>query len=297
MNTFLVFLTFALWSASFPFGKIALLGASPAFITGTRMLLAGILLLFYIYFKKESLLLKKNQWLHLFLLSICAVYLTNILELWGLKYLSAGKTCLLFSLSPFLTALFSYFEWGETLTKKKILGLILGFLGILPIIINSQNEAAHAEFLYVSLAELAVLGAIVCSVYGWVILRKLGNDLEMSIPLANGYSMCIGGMLALIQSYFTESWSPSPVTEWAPFLEGFFVLLIVSNLICCNLYGYLLKKFTATFMSFAGMSTPIFAAILGWIFLKESVSWAFYLSLFILSFALYFVHSEELKNS
>ena len=192
--------------------------------------------------QKESLLLKKNQWLHLFLLSICAVYLTNILELWGLKYLSAGKTCLLFSLSPFLTALFSYFEWGETLTKKKILGLILGFLGILPIIINSQNEAAHAEFLYVSLAELAVLGAIVCSVYGWVILRKLGNDLEMSIPLANGYSMCIGGMLALIQSYFTESWSPSPVTEWAPFLEGFFVLLIVSNLICYNLYGYLLKN-------------------------------------------------------
>ena len=61
MNTFLVFLTFALWSASFPFGKIALHGASPAFITGTRMLLAGILLFILHLLQKRKSSIKKES--------------------------------------------------------------------------------------------------------------------------------------------------------------------------------------------------------------------------------------------
>jgi drug/metabolite transporter (DMT)-like permease len=66
-------------------------------------------------------------------------------------------------------------------------------------------------------------------------------------------------------------------------------------LICYNLYGYLLRRFSATFMSFAGLTTPLFTALFGWIFLGEVASPAFYLSFSILSVGLLLFYQEELK--
>jgi drug/metabolite transporter (DMT)-like permease len=296
VNIFLVFLTFGLWSTSFSFGKIALQVSSPLFVTGIRMLFAGVILLVYIKIKKGSLRVEKGQWFYLILLALFAVYLSNAFEFWGLQYLTAAKACFIYSLSPFLSAIFSYFQFKEKLTPKKCLGLFIGLLGFIPVLIaQSDFDSLAGGIGYLSWPELALVGATVCAVYGWIILRKLGKDYNMSPGLANGYSMFIGGALALTQSGITESWSPSPVSNWLPFIEGVFFLLLLSNLICYNLYGSLLKKFTATFLSIAGLMTPIFASFFGWLFLGETVEWIFFLSVGVISTGLWFVHSEELR--
>jgi drug/metabolite transporter (DMT)-like permease len=106
--------------------------------------------------------------------------------------------------------------------------------------------------------------------------------------------MLLGGPMALGHSRITENWNPVPVTEFVPFLECAFLLIIVSNLICYNLYGALLRKYTATFMSFAGFSTPLFTAFFGWLFLGETVSFSFYLSAVIVFAGLILFNQEEL---
>ncbi|MFS8563440.1 MAG: hypothetical protein LVR00_03575 [Rhabdochlamydiaceae bacterium] len=45
MSILAVILMYGLWSSVFSLGKMALLHASPFFLTGTRMLLAGLILL------------------------------------------------------------------------------------------------------------------------------------------------------------------------------------------------------------------------------------------------------------
>lgn len=296
---FYVLLLYALFASVFTIAKTGLEFSSPLFLVGTRMLLAGVLLIGYqLIVKKQSLSLGRKAWWRLLLLAFFNIYLTNALEFWGLRFLTSSKTCFIYSLSPFLSALFSYFLFAEKLSIKKWLGLMVGFLGFVPILMSqTSSEAETGHFFFFSWAELAVMSAAICSVYGWILLKQLVNEHELSPLMANGVSMFIGGILALGHSYGSENWNPFPVTNYPIFLECTLLLILISNLICYNLYGVLLKRYSATFMSFAGFTTPLFAALFGWLMLGEVVTWPFYISFLIVFLGLLLFDQEELKQS
>lgn len=294
-----VLMLFAMFASVFTISKTALEHAQPFFLVGTRMMAAGIILLAYQWFRdRESLKLKSLPLGKIFLLALFNIYLTNVFEFWGLQYLTSFKTCFIYSLSPFLSVLFSYFVWKETMTWKRWLGLLIGFMGFLPILLSatSQEEATGHLGLF-SWAEIAVMTAVACSVYGWILLRQVVRDSSVSPFLANGLSMLIGGSLAMLHSLSIETWDPIPVTGFAPFLECTFLLIVISNFICYNLYGKLLQRFSATFMSLAGFTTPLFTALFGWFYLGEVVTWPFYLSALIVFAGLLLFYQEELQEA
>lgn len=294
----LVFLLYALFASVFTLSKIGLVYCQPLFFVGSRMASAGALLLSYqfLFNRNQFRLNKKDLWLFLSL-GVFNIYLTNILEFWGLQYLTSFKTCFIYSLSPFVSAFISFLVFSEKLSFKKWAGLLLGVSGILPVLLTQTNEeeAAGLFFLF-SWAEICVMGAAVCSVLGWILLKQLVHKQNYSPLMANGVSMLIGGLLALMHSYHIENWKPFPVTEWVPFLECTLCLIVISSLICYNLYGHLLKKYSATLMSLAGLSTPLFGTLLGWFFLNEQVTWPFLLSFLLLSLGLFIFNQEELRR-
>lgn len=295
---YLALLLYALFASVFTISKTGLEYAQPFFLVGSRMLFAGFLMLGYQYFfqRQEFKCAKKDLW-RILRLAIFCIYLTNVFEFWGLKYLTSFKTCFIYSLSPFLSALFSYWMFSEKLTNKKWLGLIVGFLGFLPILLSETgSEELTGHFFLFSWAEIAVVCAAICSVYGWILLGQLVRENGYTPFMANGLSMVIGGSIALVHSFFVESWDPIPVTDFWPFAICALLLILISNLVCYNLYGFLLKRFSATFMSFAGFTTPVFTAIFGWLYLGEVVDNAFYLSGAIVLAGLSLFYQEELKQ-
>lgn len=301
MLTILPFALYFIWSLTFPIGKTLVGLSTPIFLTGFRMILAGLVLIGYLAFKRK--LPQKFTWRHtisIFLLALLSIYVTNILEFWGLKYLSAGKTCFIYSLSPFIAALLSYFHFGERMTKKKWLGLSIGVLGFIPVILEgSSSEGMSSLFWVFGLPELAIALAAFCSIYGWIILRILVKDKDGISPLyANGSSMLIGGVLALATSFWTDCWNPIPVETGAfpKVLLLTLTMMMLSNLFCYNLYGYLLKRLTATILSFIGLLSPIFTSIHSWIILHEPPSLPIILSTFIVLAGLWLVYEEELKQ-
>jgi drug/metabolite transporter (DMT)-like permease len=294
-----VILLYALFASVFTIAKMGLEVAQPFFLVGTRMMLAGVILLAYqVIVHKQTFNFDKKTWWRILQLGFLNIYLTNVLEFWGLKYLTSFKTCFIYSLSPFFSALFCYLLFSEKLSMKKWIGLLIGFAGFLPILMNqtsSEQETGH--FFIFSWAEIAVMLAAICSVYGWIVLMQLVNDSKLSPLTANGSSMLIGGAFALAQSIGFEKWVPLPVSNLPIYLECTFLLIIVSNLICYNLYGTLLKRYSATFISFAGFTTPLFTALYGWFFLGEVVTWPFYVSFVIVLCGLTIFDQSELKES
>lgn len=295
---FYVILLYALFASVFTIAKTGLEYSQPFFLVGSRMFLAGILMLGYQFFvHRQSFSFKKEHFWRVFRLALFNIYLTNAFEFWGLRYLTSFKTCFIYSLSPFVSALLSYLMFTEKMSLKKWMGLGIGFLGFIPILLNetsSEQQAGH--FFYFSWAELAVMGAAVSSVYGWILLKQLVQENEYSPLMANGLSMLMGGAMALIHSSLTENWNPVPVNSYIPFFECAVLLIIISNLICYNLYGFLLKKYSATFVSFAGFTTPLFTALFGWYWLGEIVTLPFYLSAGIVFVGLFMFYQDELKR-
>lgn len=294
---FYVFLLYGLFASVFTIAKTGLAYTGPLFFIGTRMFFAGVILLSYQFLvNKQTFSLDKGTWKRLFLLALFNIYLTNAFEFWGLQYLTSFKACFMYSLSPFLSALFSYFLFSEKLTSTKWIGLFIGLAGFIPILLHQTlNEEQTGQILFFSWAELSALAAAICSVYGWIILKQLVNGDKLSPLMANGTSMLIGGSLALVHSLLTEDWNPIPVTNVPVFLECALLLIIISNFICYNLYGSLLKRYSATFLSFAGFTTPLFSALFGWLWLGEVVAWPFYLSFAIVFLGLTIFDQEYLK--
>jgi drug/metabolite transporter (DMT)-like permease len=274
--------------------------APPLFLTGARMTLAGLLLLGFIALtKRSSFKLSIKQLASIGLLAVFCIYLTNALEFWGLQYLTAAKTCFIYSLSPFFAALFSYLHFGEKMNKQKWLGLMIGFIGFLPVLLTQTGtEDLLNAFSFFSWPTLAIMGAALFSVYGWVLLRLMVKDQALSPLMANGGSMFLGGMFAFIHSFFVESWAPIPVASLniAPFLKWTLVMTVLYNIICYNLYGAMLKRFTATFLSFVGLLSPIFASLNGWLFLGEPLSPVILMSTGVVSLGLWIVYRAELKQ-
>lgn len=292
----LIILLYALFASSFSMGKVLLRYTTPIFLTGIRMFLGGLILLTYQYFYENKHFKFKARHIKYYAqIVFFGIYITYILRFWALNYLPSSKTCFLYNLSPFLSAIFSYFIFSEKMNKQKIAGLLIGCFGLIPMLLSTTPmEQVIGEFSFLSLPELAVLISVATHTYSWIVMRKLVKDKSYSPMMVNGISMTAGGFFALVTSYFTEG--VAPITNFVPFATTLAAVILISNIICYNFYGYLLKKYTATFLSFAGFLGPLFAGLYGWLFLDETITWHFYLSSVIVFIGLYLFYQEELQE-
>lgn len=294
----LVILLYALFASLFTLQKTTLNYCEPFFMVGSRMLFAGVVLLAYVAIRHRPVAFKIKP-AHIggiVLLALTQIYLTNMFEIWAIKHMISSKPCLLYSLSPFISALVAYVVLKETLSNKKMLGMFIGFLGLIPIVFaQTSEEISSGTFWVFTLAELAMIGAVFTSVYGWIQLKKVMTETSFSPLLANGLSMTLGGVLALIHSYFAgEQWAPVPVSHVQPFIINALIMCLISNIICYNLYGYLLKRFSATLVSFVGLVTPLFTSLFGFIWLNETISWHYFVSMVLFSIGLVIFYRDEM---
>lgn len=261
------------------------------------MFIAGSLLLSYQYLWLG--IRKKIKFEHLYLYAqiiILGIYIAYALRFWGLKYLSSTKTAFLYNASPFFSALYSYIFFNERMSRKQWLGLIVGFMGLIPILIStSSSEQAIGELFFMSWPELVVLISVALHSYSWIVVRKLVRYKDQPPMLVNSITMFTGGALALATSPLIEKSIPIP--NMGKFILVLGAIILISNIICHNIYGYLLTQYSATFISFAGFLVPIFAALYGWGFMGDTITWHFYLSTLIVFFGLYLFYNDELKKS
>lgn len=295
---YLVVVLFALFASIFSLQKITLEYAEPFFLIGFRMTISGFVLIFFEFCRKKNFkIIELNDIFLFILLALFNIYLNSIFEIWGLDNMTSSKACMLYSLSPFITALFSFFILHEKINFKKFLGMIIGFLGLIPLTFyKTYKELVIGNFFSFSVSEISLILSVFFSVIGWIILKKIVNK-GYSFVIANGKSMFVGGILILIHSYiFGENWHPLPIKDINSFIIYTLITCFISNFICYNLFGYLLKYFSATFMTFSGLMTPFFASFFGYFFLKEDISYMFFISISLFFLGLMFFYNEELKN-
>lgn len=295
----LIFFLYFLYATIFVIGKFAIMVAQPIFLTGMRMTGAGIVsyaLHRQFYKTKQFDLMTRFDWLLIVLLALFNVYITNAGEFWSLQYLSASKTSFIYNISPFFVLIFSALMFSEKITWTKVLGMIIGFCSLVPILIDSSSVVdTTRHFGPISVAELIMLSAAAATALGWVLMRFFVHKQIFSPFFLNGISLFLGGLMCLTHAYIFE---PRPFiisSSMTEFLICLFSMMIIQNIVAYNLHAHLLKRYSATLVALFSFVMPLFTIILGSVFLSEPITMTFFVCSAGVALGLLVFYLEDLK--
>jgi drug/metabolite transporter (DMT)-like permease len=295
---FLVILLYALLALTFTLGKLAVAYANPLFLIAVRMIVGGGLLLAFYMLKHRTFYLAPRDRATFISLTVFHIYLSFVPEFWALQFISSIKVNIMYATTPFIAMIFSYFLYKERVTRYQLAGALCAFIGLLPLLIKGE-EATLTDWrtlLAVSMPELALFVSIVSGAYAWFIIKRLMNR-GYSLSIINGVAMFAGGILSLLTWLLVRRPEVSPIVALKPFLLTVGGLIILSNLVVYNLYGWLLHFYSVNLVACVGFLSPLFGAFYGHIFLGESLGWQHGVAIVSIAIGLYLFFYKELLSS
>lgn len=289
-----IFLLYTIMASTFTIGKVLLTFVPPLFLIGLRMVFSGVVLLtgYYLYSEKR-VKIARFDWSILGVISLIHILIPYATEFIALQSIAPSCAALMFNLSPFFTALFSYWYFNEIMTPVKWLGTAISFSGLIYFI--KPTVWCWGDMMSLNFAYVLLLTGVATSTLAWVMIRQFVKNKNYSIVLINGIAMLFAGIESFIASYLYQEQVLFPWQHFWQFIGLFLTIVLFSNLFY-NFYGYLLKKYTATFLSFMGIATPLITACFDWIFLGIGIHVNFFITLVIIGSGVYLFYKEELKQ-
>ncbi|MEJ9314664.1 DMT family transporter [Priestia megaterium] len=274
---FLTFLVF-MWGINWPLTKFALHYSPPLLFAGIRLFIGGIILLI-IAVPRYKMLRFKETWPIYFISALFNIILFYGLQTIGLNYLPAGLFTAIVFFQPILMGLFSWIWLGESMYAFEILGLILGFAGVLVICLGGLK--GHISITGICLA----LGSALSWAFGTVFMKKTSNKVD-GIWLTTLH-IIIGGLFLMASGTLTESWSS---ISWNPafiavllFISVFVIALGWLDFFTLVSSGEASKVSTYTFL------IPIISITASSLFLKEPITMNLLVGLLLVIFSIILV--------
>ncbi len=250
--------TWLVWSTTYLAIRFALEGFAPFFQMSTRFLVAGSILLVFMFIRGARRP-SARQVMNCTLVGGLMMGGGMGLTAFGEQSISSGATTVFISAMPILIAFWSGL-FGQWPSKKEALGILLGTTGVLVL-------ASGGEFRASTSGLLALTGAITCWSLGSVLATRL--DIPKG-PTGFGLEMLMGGFVLLAISYAAqENWQWSSSTRaWAAW--GY--LVTAGSLLAFSAYMYLVANVSpALATSYVYVNPPLALGIGIWLG-KEQVA-------------------------
>lgn len=275
---FEIFLLGALWGPSFLFAKVAGADIEPLTIAALRVCIGGLLLYSVLKFRKIRLWKYRQFWGHCFVVGVfvngipwaCFNYAVHIIPT-SLAALINGTT------PVFTIILANIFLRNERLTWSKGIGIGLGLIGccvlFLPAVLSTFDETHLSQDIYGILLSFI---ATACYGMGWVYVQKYLPPLPTLVApvIQLSSSLLYFIPMALIFESPLETLSLAAMPSWLSVLG-----LGIFGTACAFIMFYkIIEKHGATAASTVTYLLPIFGAILGVVFLKETLDVAFFIA-------------------
>lgn len=305
----LVFLLYCLIAITFTLSKALVAHFSLLLLLVLRFLIGGLLLLIgtLILYSQEVFKIKKEDYSY-FLQIIIAIYCFGfMLDNYAIIYIESSVSSLIYNLSPFFTAMLSYILFKRKLTGSQLIGLCVGFSSLSVLFLNDFDFSSFlkifsSKFLFFG-AYSSLLIAVISNAYGWIIFDQLLKRGYMS-SVIHSIGLLGAGLLGLFLMglskilNFSDVFfiSKNSVTVFGSVFFDLVTLIFISHIVCAILYGHLLKKFSPTFISFAGCITPLIVALLGFVFLNEKITWHFFIATGGVSLGLLLFYKNEIPK-
>ena len=252
-----------LWSFAFVAGKIGVTDCPPLILLSGRFLLAGILILGAVAFRRDAWQLTWREVATFSLLGVANNALYLGLGYTGLTSVSAGLGGLIVSANPVFTAVLAALFLGELLTWRKVFGLLLGIVGVGFIVWHRMSVGTDSvQGILFALASLA-------SIVAGTILYKLFAP-SGSLWIGNGIQNLAAGIV-LTPIAFTIA-DVSEIVPSARLAFAFAFLVLGGSILAYFLWFHLLKVCGATEASAYHFLMPPLGMLFAWLVLGEHVA-------------------------
>lgn len=254
------------WGSAFAVVKVGLDFSPPVLFAGLRSLLGGLAMVAVAYLWGGSPNLRRD-WPVFVLLAAFNVVLFIGLQTYAILHLPSGSAAVLVYLQPILVGLLAWLILGERLSVAKIVGLLLGFSGIVAVSAGSVSGAASA----ISPLGVAFGAASALSwALGTVLFKKY--EARVSTLWAVAVPFVVGGVVLTALGLLVEPWGE---VSWSAALVA---SMLYSSLVGISaawvIWFALVRAGEASRVAAYIFAVPLTAVLVGVVFLDEPLGFA-----------------------
>ena len=280
IDYFLLTLLALIWASAFFNIKIATYSYGPVTIAFLRILFGAIPVIILCLAKNIEIDAFSKDWIWYSSIGIINLVIPFFLIAYGVQKVQSNLAAILMSSTPIsATILAHFFVDKEKITLFKLIGIVLGFLGII-YLFSDNLLITNSNFIY---ALMILLGSTFY-VIGGILTLKISHKRNENVTA----SILIWGTIIAfpISLFLDQPWTLSPSLESTLAL---IYLGVFPTGIAWLLRFAILKKNGLVFQAQVAYLIPIFGVILGYIFLNELITSKVMIALIAVVLGIYFV--------
>ena len=287
----LVFIVLGLiWSSSFLWIKIGVQEIGPMALTAFRMLFGALTAVLIGIYQGVQWPRDAKTWRDFAILGPASLAIPIFFISWGEQTIDSAVASILNATVPLFTIFIAhFFLYDDKMTAQKILGLLIGFAGVVVLMSEDITSGAQTSILGQGAVILASLFYAGSAVFARRVTRHIDGTVRGALPLVtSAVFMWALGPLAERPFEF-----PSLPLTWTAIL---WLGILGSGLAVIMLY-YLIHEIGPTRTSMVTYLFPVGGVILGVVFLNEHLSWQLVAGTVLIILSLVVVNWKTGKNT
>ena len=260
----------ALWGSSFVVTKMGLAEMGPMMFSWTRIVVATLTLGIVLKLRGASFPKGRRTWLRLAIMGLIGTAFPFAAISWGTQYIDGSLAAILNATQPLFTFILAAALGDESLRWLRLLGIVLGFGGILVLTIPSWGQALQLDLL----GEIAVIAASAGYALAAVYAGRLLSD---QTPLSISFGQVATSMIWLLPMALIEG--PPASAPGGTAIGAILFTGVASTALAYIFYYRLLSRHGAINASLVTYVTPVFGLLAGWALLSEQPTWHVLLAL------------------
>ena len=256
----------AIWSSSFLWIKIAIRELSPITLVALRTFFGALVGIIAILVTRTRLPHSRSVWIALMVLGLTNVAIPFGLITWGEQSIDSAVASILNATVPLFTFLIAtIFLNDEGFKPGNIVGLLIGFGGVIILLMKDLQPGSHNLFLGQAAVLLAAIFYAGSMVYARITTDRVSGLVRGIMPLMSATVIMGTGSFALESPVKIPS---LPITWLAVVWLG-----VLGSGLAFILWYYLLQEIGPTRAALVTYILPLGGVILGVVFLNEALSW------------------------
>lgn len=269
-----------LWSSAFVAGKIGVTDCPPLIFLTVRFLAAAALILGLAALGGERFDLRGRDIAAFALIGIFNNALYLGLGYVGLRSISSGLNALIVSANPVFTAVLAARLLGERITLRKVIGLVLGIVGV-AIVVADRIQGGSDSPVGIAFS----VGALAAIVSGTILFKSLAP--RGSLWIGNGIQNLASGLAVAPFAYgFSDL---ADIVPSARLMAAWLYVIVGGSVVAYLLWFRLLTAYGATGASALHFLMPPLGMLFGWAVLGEKLAPADLLGIVPVALGIYLV--------